>query len=256
MVVPHGGPGLSEYTSSLLPELSDSYSVIRFQQRGLAPSATDGPFHVDRQVDDVIAVMDGLGLRNPLVIGHSWGGHLAMHLTVSRPDRVAAALVVDPLGAVGDGGEADLARTLGERVSKEAAARAEVLDQRALRGESTAEDPVEGLSLVWPGYFAEPAQAPPMPPMEISVTAYSETFASIHDHLARGTLANGLPKVTIPVTFLLGEQSPIPIEHGRASAALMPTAEKTVVNGSGHFPWLEEPGCVRLELDRLRSRSG
>lgn len=95
-----------------------------------------------------------------------------------------------------------------------------------------------------------------MPPMEISVTAYSETFASIHDHLARGTLANGLPKVTIPVTFLLGEQSPIPIEHGRASAALMPTAEITVVNGSGHVPWLEKPGCVRLELDRLRSRSG
>ena len=82
--------------------------------------------------------MDGVGLRNPLVIGHSWGGHLAMHLMVSRPDRVAAALLVDPPGAVGDGGEADLARILGERVSKEAAARAEVLDQRALRGESTA----------------------------------------------------------------------------------------------------------------------
>lgn len=255
VVVLHGGPGLSEYTSSLLPELSDSYSVIRFQQRGLAPSATDGPFDVERQVDDVIAVMDGLGLRNPLVIGHSWGGHLAMHLMVSRPDRVAAALVVDPLGAVGDGGEADLSRILGERVSKEAAARAEVLDQRALRGESTAEDPVEGLALVWPGYFAEPAQAPPMPPMEISIPAYSETFASIHDHLARGTLAKGLPKVTIPVTFLLGEQSPIPIEHGRASAALLPTAEITVVSGSGHFPWLEKPGCVRLELDKLRSRS-
>ncbi|HVD03629.1 MAG TPA: alpha/beta hydrolase [Candidatus Dormibacteraeota bacterium] len=256
MVVLHGGPGLSEYTSSLLPELTDSYTVIRFQQRGLAPSTTDGPFDVERQVEDVVAVMDGLGLRKPLVIGHSWGGHLAMHLMVSRPDRVAAALVVDPLGAVGDGGEADLGRILGERVSKEAAVRAELLDQKALRGEGTAEDQVEGLSLVWPGYFAEPAQAPPMPPMEISVSAYSETFTSIRDHLARGTLVTGLPKVDIPVTFLLGEQSPIPIEHGRASAALMPMAETTVVNGCGHFPWLERPGYVRLELDKLRSRSG
>ncbi|HVC39319.1 MAG TPA: alpha/beta hydrolase [Candidatus Dormibacteraeota bacterium] len=254
VVVLHGGPGLSEYTASLLPELEDGYSVVRFQQRGIAPSTTAGPFAVENQVDDTISVIDGLGLGRPLVIGHSWGGHLAMHLLASRPGRLAGALVIDPLGAVGDGGEADLGRILGERATPEAAARSEALDQRALRGEGTAADQIEGLRLVWPGYFADPATAPAMPDLEISIAAYSETFTSIRQHFERGTLESALPRTSLPVLFLLGAQSPIPNSYGLASAALIPEAEVTILPGCGHFPWLERPGAVRAALDRLSSR--
>lgn len=255
VVVLHGGPGLTDYTGSLSPELVDSYTVVRFQQRGLAPSATSGPFDVETQVADVVAVLDGLGLDRPLVIGHSWGGHLLMHLITVHPDRVAGALVVDPLGAVPDGGEADLSRILGERVTPEAAARSKELDERALRGEGSDADQIEGLSLVWPGYFANPATAPPMPPMDISVAAYSETFASIHEHFERQTLVSALPRTTVPTTFLLGAESPIPPAHGVASAALMPAAEVVVEPECGHIVWLEKPGVVRRELDRLRARA-
>ncbi|HVB14123.1 MAG TPA: alpha/beta hydrolase [Candidatus Dormibacteraeota bacterium] len=254
VVVLHGGPGLSDYTYSLLPELVDSYTVVRFQQRGLAPSTTAGPFDVETQVADTVSVLDGLGLDRPLIIGHSWGGHLAMHLMAAHPDRVAGALVIDPLGAVPDGGEADLSRILGERVTPEAAARSEELDERALRGEGTAADQIEGLSLVWPGYFAVPATAPPMPSMEISVAAYSDTFKSIREHFERQTLVSRLPQISVPTHFLLGAQSPIPNSHGLASAALIPRAEVEVLPGCGHFPWLEQPGSVRAVLDRLRAR--
>lgn len=149
----------------------------------------------------------------------------------------------------------DLGRILGERATPEAAARSAQLDERALRGEGSAADQIEGLSLVWPGYFAHPATAPPMPPMEISVPAYSETFASIHEHFDLKTLVLQLPKRTVPTTFLLGAESPIPPDHGIASAALMPTAEVKVVPDCGHIVWLEKPGVVREELDRLRART-
>lgn len=255
VVLLHGGPGLSEYTESLLPELTDAYTVIRFQQRGLEPSTTEGPFDVETHLADTIAVLDQLGLDRPLIAGHSWGGHLAMHLMAAYPDRVAAALVLDPLGAVGDGGESDLARILGERASPEAAARAAELDQKALRGDGTAADALEGLALMWPGYFADPATAPPMPPMEMSVEVYSQTFESVRQHFQRQTLVSRLPKVTIPTIFLLGEKSPIPTSHGVASAALMPDAEARVLADCGHLIWLDRPGAVREGLDDLsRSR--
>ena len=52
------------------------------------------------------------------MIGHSWGGHLLLHLMASAPARIGAAIIVDPLGAVGDGGlaafEAELFRRLPE----------------------------------------------------------------------------------------------------------------------------------------------
>ena len=38
----HGGPALSEYLSSLAAELAPAFTVFRYQQRGLAPSVTDG----------------------------------------------------------------------------------------------------------------------------------------------------------------------------------------------------------------------
>ena len=44
------------------------------------------------------------------------GGHLALHVAVACPGRVAGLLLIDPLGAVGDGGAADVGRALGQRL--------------------------------------------------------------------------------------------------------------------------------------------
>lgn len=256
VVILHGGPGLSDYTDSLLPELTDAYTAVRFQQRGLAPSTTAGPFDVETHVADTMAVLDGLGLDRPLIAGHSWGGHLAMHLLAAHPDRVAGALVIDPLGAVGDGGDADLSRILGERVNPESRARVDELDQRAFQGEGSDADAIEMMALVWPGYFSDPSTAPPMPSMGLSVACYSGTFESIRFHLEHQTLVTKLPAVSVPTTFMLGEDSPIPYAHGVASAALMTAAEVTVVPNCGHMIWLERPGSVRQALDQLSGRAG
>jgi pimeloyl-ACP methyl ester carboxylesterase len=57
----HGGPGLSnEYLDGLAEEIGAGYSVAAFQQRGLAPSTTAGPFAVTQAVADVVAVIEHL----------------------------------------------------------------------------------------------------------------------------------------------------------------------------------------------------
>ena len=80
-----GGPGLSDYTAPLADELADGFRVLRYQQRGLAPSVTTGPFSVEQHVADAVAVLDAAGAGRAYVVGHSWGGHLAMHLAVRAP---------------------------------------------------------------------------------------------------------------------------------------------------------------------------
>jgi pimeloyl-ACP methyl ester carboxylesterase len=165
----HGGPGLSDYTAPLTAELDDAFTVIRFQQRGLEPSTTSGPFDIGRHVADAVAVLDAAGAGQAYVIGHSWGGHLAMHLAARHQDRLLGLVAVDPLGAVPDGGASDLDRILAERVPPELAARAQDLDQQAMAGEGTPEDALEGLAIVWPGYFSAPGKAPPMPPLSLSL---------------------------------------------------------------------------------------
>jgi pimeloyl-ACP methyl ester carboxylesterase len=248
----HGGPGLSDYTGSLGDELGDGFRLIRYQQRGLAPSVTSGPFAIGQHVADAIAVLDAAGADRAYVIGHSWGGHLAMHLAVSHPDRMLGLVIVDPLGAVPDGGEADLGRNLAARVPPERAARATELDERAMAGEGTAEEALESLTILWPGYFASPATAPPMPPMSLSVPCYAETFASIQEHFKEHALELSLPSLQVPAVFVLGADSPIPPEHGIASAALIAGARYQVEEKCGHFPWLERPGSVLRALESIR----
>jgi pimeloyl-ACP methyl ester carboxylesterase len=246
----HGGPGLSDYTEPLATELEDAFRVIRYQQRGLAPSTTSGPFDIGRQVADAIAVLDAAGADRAYVIGHSWGGHLAMHLAVRHPGRVLGMVIADPLGAVPDGGVSDMEQNLIERIRPELAARARELDQRAMAGQGTAEDALESLAIVWPGYFSSIRAAPPMPPLRLSVQCYALTFASIQEHFDQHTLERSLPALAAPTLFVLGAASPIPTRHGVASAGLIPGASNQIED-CGHFPWLEQPGSVRKALEHI-----
>ncbi|SRR5712691_2501633 len=103
----HGGPAMSDYTELLAPELT-GWRWVKYQQRGLAPSAVGGPFSVVQHVADAVAVLDELGIDRAMVLGHSWGGYLALNLALAHPDRVTGLVIVDPLGAVDDGGVAEM----------------------------------------------------------------------------------------------------------------------------------------------------
>jgi pimeloyl-ACP methyl ester carboxylesterase len=247
----HGGPGLSyDYLDDLAAEIGPGYEVAAFQQRGIAPSMIDGPFDVDTHLSDVRAVLDALGWPTATVVGHSWGGHLAFHVAAACSDRASGVLCLDPLGAVGDGGSALFEAEMFARLPEENRARAQELDERGLAGEGTGEDALEGMRLVWPAYFADWDTARPMPPLSLSVPAYAEGFASLRERLP--ALEAALPTITVPLGIVAGARSPMPVEEAAvASAAAIPGAWVEVVEGAGHFPWIERPGCVRSALERL-----
>lgn len=247
----HGGPGMSAHYLETLPEeLGDGYRTVIFQQRGLVPSTLDGPFDVATALADILAVLDHLGIERCYVVGHSWGGHLAMHAAVALRERLMGVLCLDPLGAVGDGGTAGFEAEMEARTPQDVRAKAMELDERAMRGEGTAEDALESLRLVWPAYYADPASAPPMPAdLTLSVAAYSGLWESAV--AAMPSLAAALPTVTTQVGFVAGAGSPMPLSASRDAAELIPGAWLEVVDGAGHMLWQERAGCVRSALQRL-----
>jgi pimeloyl-ACP methyl ester carboxylesterase len=247
----HGGPGLSfEYLDELGDELATDFRVAAYQQRGLEPSTLQGPFTVAQAVDDAIAVLDGLQWDRALVVGHSWGGQLALRLAVGHGDRLLGALAVDPLGVVGDGGQAAFEIEIGARTPRADRKRQRELDDRAMSGQGTPEEFLESLQLVWPAYFADPENVPPMPPIRLSVEAYS----GIINEVTRDTdrIAAAIAETNTAYGVLAGGASPMPWgQAARATVELSPHAFLKVVPGAGHFPWIEEPGCVRAALTRL-----
>ena len=241
----HGGPGMTDYMDSLLPEL-DGYRVASFQQRGVAPSTLEGPFDVPTLRDDVIDVLDTLGWRAPAMIGHSWGGHLLLHLLAAAPTRVRAALAVDPLGAVGDGGLAAFEVELFSRLPKTTLTRLKELEAREASGSLTAAEGLEAMELAWPGYFSSLEVARPIPQTGHAPSA--ESWASIRAELPG--LAERLQGCTVPARFVHGALDPLPVTASTDTAEILGAAVD-VLPAIGHFPWLEQRGCVRRSLDVL-----
>jgi pimeloyl-ACP methyl ester carboxylesterase len=236
---------MTDYMQSLLPEL-DGYRVASFQQRGVAPSTLAGPFDVPTLRDDAIEVLDGLGWESPAIIGHSWGGHLLLHLVAATPTRVGAALPVDPLGAVGDGGLAAFEAELIRRLPTATVARLEELDTIEATRPLTRDEGLEAMEIAWPGYFSNLEAAQPIPQTDHAPS--DESWASIRAELP--ALARLLRGCTVPIRFVHGALDPLPLTASTDTAALM-GAPVDVLPGNGHFPWLEDPGCVRRSLDRL-----
>jgi len=78
-----------------------------------------GPYGVARHRDDVLAVMDQLGIERAMVVGMSMGGFVATALVEQAPDRVSALVLVDggapmspPAGGSEQGLEDRMARTV------------------------------------------------------------------------------------------------------------------------------------------------
>lgn len=184
------------------------------------------------------------------MVGHSWGGHLLLHLVVAVPHRLFGGLAIDRLGGVGDGGAGAFEAEMLRRTPEGDRERAEQLDHQALRGEGTPEDSLESLRLVWPAYFASPENTMPFEPDPVSVPAYAGIFESLTAALPR--LESALAGVNVPLGFLAGARSPLPHDQAAgATARVIPSAWLEVIDGAGHYPWFERPQCVRSALHRL-----
>jgi pimeloyl-ACP methyl ester carboxylesterase len=246
----HGGPGLSfDYLRDLADELAQENDVAWYQQRGQAPSAAEGPYAVATDVDDARRVLDALGWNKAWVVGHSWGGHLALHVAETLPERLFGALVVDPLGSMGDGRWEEFGEEILRRTPAENRARARELDALTTEGAADDELALEQMRLVWPAYFADPEEAPPMPELRMASERSAQMRLSILAELP--VLEAGLPRIRVPVGFVHGSRSPMPLAASTDAADRIPGAWVEVVDGAGHFVWVEAPGAVRESLRRL-----
>jgi pimeloyl-ACP methyl ester carboxylesterase len=251
----HGGPGLSfTYLDPAVEEVAAEFRVATFQQRGLVPSTVSGPFTIDQAVADVTAVLNHLGWDQAYVLGHSWGGHLAFHVAHDLQPRLLGVLSVDPLGGVGDGAAEAFGAELLARTPAVHRARAQELDEKDTAGDATEDEALEAFELVWPAYFADPAVAPPMPPMATNREASRGLWTDLADRLPE--LERSLADIAVPLGVLMGARSPMPPEEaGIATARRIPGAWWTAVPDAGHFTWVEAPGCVLEAMRRLASGS-
>jgi non-heme chloroperoxidase len=91
-----GGGNTAHVFDDFAPKLTAYYHVYGITRRGFGASgysATDHP--ADRLGDDVVAVIDALNLKRPILAGHSIAGVELSSVANSHPNRVAGLVYLD-----------------------------------------------------------------------------------------------------------------------------------------------------------------
>jgi len=174
-----------------------------------------------------------------------------MHIAVAHPERVTGLILIETLGALPDGGSAELVANMVARLTPEERASLDELVARQAEGDDDRTLMAKMLMTLWPSYSYIHGNVLPPTSLRLEVPLEGEqtTMESVAEHFAAGTLERGLPGLDMPVLLLHGEGDPMPLSATTDTAALIPGARVEIVAEAGYFPWLERRGHFRTIVE-------
>jgi len=229
--------------SMLWPALSpfaERRQVILYDQRGRgASSAPTDPSAASIEDDalDVAAIRRALGIRKWDVLGHSWGGGIAMLASAGDITCVRRLILVDSVGPTSDWMAPLRAAVLDRLQGAERERVARVGDAMLSQPDPALHS--EYSRAVYPAWFADAEMASRFTPP----SATSETGAAVLARLRREGYdwRPRLRAFSSETLVLHGEVDPLPLTVSSDISYILPNARRLVVPSSGHMPFWEAP---------------
>jgi len=237
LLVHHGGPGLDHTViAPHLGPLAHYLRLICYDHRGSGRSARpQGPdsYHIGHFVEDVGGVAEGLGVDRFALLGHSFGGIVALHFALAHPEALShLVLVCSP--------------TSSHFVDEVEGALPDYLEAQALSELSALQDSEpsdyvirRSLELLAPIYFRDPAR---VSELGLDSVRFGPETQAVWDSLKGFDLRPRLGEIQVPTLVIAGghDRSVTP-ERARETADALPQSRLLVMEGSGHYPFIEEP---------------
>ena len=233
-MVMHGGLGLDHtYMRPYFDALQDRAQVIYYDHLGNGQSEHPADFAdltFDRFVADADALREHLGLEKIILVGHSYGGFIAQEYAAAHSDKLIGLVLANTVPLF------DYAPTL-SGTDEQMAALGEVFS----RPMESDEDFQTNWNLISQMYYKDYDA-------EVGAVLDANTHYSYQAwNVANGLLAtfNTMEKmggVEVPTLLIGGRHDGItpPGPGVERIAGLMPQAELTVLEDSGHFTFIEE----------------
>lgn len=97
LVLVHGfGANRAFWRLTVVPRLSRGFRTLTYDMRGHGLSDAPAQGYTSRHMAaDLAALLDELGIGRAHVVGHSFGGAVALHFAVLHPERVASLVLAD-----------------------------------------------------------------------------------------------------------------------------------------------------------------
>lgn len=107
LIVIHGGAGLSQdYLLPWLTRLAEHHFVIFYDQRGCGRSTGEISLEsmmISKFVQDLDSVRAAFHADQVTLLGHSWGGFVAMHYAITHPESVDKLILSNALPSTSEG---------------------------------------------------------------------------------------------------------------------------------------------------------
>jgi proline iminopeptidase len=260
LVVLHGGPGFTlSYLADDLAPLAARHTLIFYDQRGAGRSSLvrDSLFlHAGRFVDDLEAVRVHFGLTYLALLGHSWGAAVAALYGAHFPERVDRLILV---GAIPPWRAGLLGAFQRMEARRDSATRQRVQELRAAR----LANPDDAAACR--AYYALWFQAAFADPSALArsrgdfCAGEPASLANKVRHVDRYTMASlgdwdwrqTLGTVRSPALIIHGTEDFISLESSRTWATSLPQARMLLLEGAGHFPYLERPEQFFAAVDEF-----
>ena len=228
VILLHPGWGDSSIWDEVVARLRDTARLIRYDARGYgrSPAPTE-PFSA---LDDLIGVLDRLGVETGIIAGHSGGGATALALALDRPERVRSLLLLAP-GVDGYPWPQD------DPFSVECGRLAEAGDIEGL---------VELGLATWAAADRGPAAQKQVRSAIKGMYAQFPFIKQDPDSFGR------LDRIGVPTGMLIGDREyPMVADCGRAAAARIPGCRSAIVPGADHMLPLRAPELIADEIAAL-----
>jgi proline iminopeptidase len=229
LIALHGGPGnSSDYMVSLEQLASARLAVVTYDQRGTGQSTEPSKgYAMHNYVADLEAVRQAVGAETVHLLGHSWGGLVALRYAAAHPQRVRSIILMGSGVLTPEGAEAGQANKAQRMV--------------ALQEQGIIPRTITALADLLPVYFSDPNFEMPdeLKNMHYTPAVEQMTWAALDNY----DFAAGLDSLDLPVLVLWGEDDPFGMAYLEATRDALSTArlEVVVLKECGHY-WHECPG--------------
>ena len=264
VVVLHGGPGLSmSYLQADLAPLAHGRTIIYYDQRGGGYSQiglSPAELALDRHLADLEAVRQHFGLDRMTLVGHSWGALLAGFYAREHADRLEKLVLLNP-APINAPQWGEFEANIVARADAATNARLNEIVGLWFTGQATPALCDEFLRLRFATYFSDPSKITNLRGAWCDVPAATAagllpTHVTILGSLGFWDLSSQLGHVNVPTLVVHGEDDVVPFATSQGFAAAIPGAELLVLEGVGHFPWMENPVPFFTAVNTFLRREG
>ena len=260
LIVIHGGPGLTkDYLLPQMARLARHNEVVFYDQRGGGKSTGDFTkenMTVEVFVEDVESLRKSLGYGKISLLGHSWGGLLAMHYAISHPEIIDRLVLMNPM----PGSSEEYASYSSDWLPQDDPARDE-LDRVEKSEEFAKGDPATFAyyyRIIFSRYCHDPSKADEL---NLNMTQKAAlNGAKVRDMVGQNLfskpydLHGRLKDLRVPALIIQGDSDIIPVTAGKHLHASIPGSRYVLIENCGHFPYIENPEALFSCLNDFLSK--